>query len=45
MLKIIFMIFIFLNIHIFGNDMEFISEGNHIIPLESSNISIKKEKM
>ena len=45
MLKIIFIIFIFLNIHIFGNDMEFISEGNHIIPLESSNISIKKERI
>ena len=38
-------IFCFLSIFAFANDWEFGSEGEHIIPLKGSNMSIKKEKI
>lgn len=38
-------LFCFLNILSFSNDWEFGSEGEHIIPLKGSNMSIKKEKI
>ena len=38
-------IFCFLSIFTFANDWEFGSEGEHIIPLKGSNMSIKKEKI
>ena len=38
-------IFYFLSIFAFANDWEFGSEGEHIIPLKGSNMSIKKEKI
>ena len=37
--------FCFLSIFTFANDWEFGSEGEHIIPLKGSNMSIKKEKI
>ena len=37
--------FCFLSIFAFANDWEFGSEGEHIIPLKGSNMSIKKEKI
>ena len=37
--------FCFLSIFTFANDWEFGSEGEHIIPLKGSNVSIKKEKI
>ena len=46
MKKILFAIlFCFLSIFTFANDWEFGSEGEHIIPLKGSNVSIKKEKI
>lgn len=36
-------LFCFLSIFTFANDWEFGSEGEHIIPLKGSNVSIKKE--
>ena len=38
-------LFCFLSIFTFANDWEFGSEGEHIIPLKGSNVSIKKEKI
>ena len=38
-------LFCFLSIFAFANDWEFGSEGEHIIPLKGSNMSIKKEKI
>ena len=38
-------LFCFLSIFTFANDWEFGSEGEHIIPLKGSNMSIKKEKI
>lgn len=38
-------LFCFLSIFVFANDWEFGSEGEHIIPLKGSNMSIKKEKI
>ena len=38
-------LFCLLNIFTFANDWEFGSEGEHIIPLKGSNMSIKKEKI
>ena len=37
-------LFCLLSIFTFANDWEFGSEGEHIIPLKGSNVSIKKEK-
>ena len=37
--------FCILSIFTFANDWEFGSEGEHIIPLKGSNMSIKKEKI
>ena len=37
--------FCILSIFAFANDWEFGSEGEHIIPLKGSNMSIKKEKI
>ena len=46
MKKILLVIlFCFLSIFTFANDWEFGSEGEHIIPLKGSNMSIKKEKI
>lgn len=46
-MKKIFLVilFCFLSIFTFANDWEFGSEGEHIIPLKGSNMSIKKEKI
>ena len=46
-MKKIFLVimFCFLSIFAFANDWEFGSEGEHIIPLKGSNMSIKKEKI
>ena len=38
-------LFCLLSIFTFANDWEFGSEGEHIIPLKGSNVSIKKEKI
>ena len=38
-------LFCLLSIFTFANDWEFGSEGEHIIPLKGSNMSIKKEKI
>ena len=38
-------LFSLLSIFSFANDWEFGSEGEHIIPLKGSNVSIKKEKI
>ena len=38
-------LFCILSIFTFANDWEFGSEGEHIIPLKGSNMSIKKEKI
>ena len=38
-------LFCFLSIFTFANDWEFGSEGEHIIPLKGSSMSIKKEKI
>ena len=38
-------LFCLLSIFTFANDWEFVSEGEHIIPLKGSNMSIKKEKI
>ena len=46
MKKILLVIlFCLLSIFTFANDWEFGSEGEHIIPLKGSNMSIKKEKI
>lgn len=45
MKKIIFLILVILTVINFSNDYEFGSEGEHLIPLEESNVSIKKEKI
>jgi len=42
---ILAILFCFLSIFTFANDWEFGSEGEHIIPLKGSNMSIKKEKI
>ena len=42
---ILAILFCFLSIFSFANDWEFGSEGEHIIPLKGSNMSIKKEKI
>ncbi len=42
---ILTILFCFLSIFTFANDWEFGSEGEHIIPLKGSNMSIKKEKI
>ena len=42
---ILTILFCFLSIFAFANDWEFGSEGEHIIPLKGSNMSIKKEKI
>ena len=42
---ILTILFCFLSIFVFANDWEFGSEGEHIIPLKGSNMSIKKEKI
>ena len=44
-LKIFFIFFTVLNVFIYGNDMAFVAEGNHLIPLETSDIAIKKERI
>ena len=46
-MKKIFLVimFCFLSIFAFANDWEFGSEGEHMIPLKGSNMSIKKEKI
>lgn len=45
MKKIIFLILVLLTVINFSNDYEFGSEGEHLIPLEESEVSIKKEKI
>ncbi|WP_147369346.1 YARHG domain-containing protein [Fusobacterium polymorphum] len=42
---ILAILFCFLSVFTFANDWEFGSEGEHIIPLKGSNMSIKKEKI
>ena len=42
---VIFIGLIIFSTSVWANDMEFISEGSHIIPLEISDISIKKERL
>ena len=42
---ILTILFCLLSIFTFANDWEFGSEGEHIIPLKGSNMSIKKEKI
>ena len=39
------MIFLITCIFSFGNDWEFISQGEHLIPLQISDMAIKKEKI
>ena len=39
------MIFLTTCIFSFGNDWEFMSQGEHLIPLQISNMAIKKEKL
>ena len=38
-------IFLITCIFSFGNDWEFMSQGEHLIPLQISNMAIKKEKI
>ena len=45
MKKLIFWILALLCFTVFSNDWEFGSEGEHLIPLEISNVSIKSEKI
>ena len=45
MKKLIFLILILSCFTVFSNDWEFGSEGEHLIPLEISNVSIKSEKI
>ena len=39
------MIFLITCIFSFGNDWEFMSQGEHLIPLQISDMAIKKEKI
>ena len=45
MKKLIFLILTLLCFAVFSNDWEFGSEGEHLIPLEISDVSIKSEKI
>ena len=45
MKKLVFLLSVLLCFTAFSNDWEFGSEGEHLIPLEISNVSVKSEKI
>ena len=45
MKKVLFLLVLTISFFTFSNDWEFGSEGEHLIPLESSNAEIKSEKI
>ena len=45
MKKLVFLLLVLLCFSAFSNDWEFGSEGEHLIPLEASDVSVKSEKI